>query len=436
MSYRDVVVLIPSHSLEDFPTEQGEKPAASLLNAFAVAYHPAWLAGMSQLPRWHRADDPPQPHAEQLVIIPEVCDGWLPHGWVEEARGHGAVVLDQIHERPAMLDAALASIPHTELEADLVADFLALGTCWLQVELLTRHMRNFGNIDEIRFQNRVIAAAKAVAADDRESAEAHLKSSFEILLEARERFYPVDCYLLDLCLVASDIDKDQLLRVLDQTQPVNVLVAAADLEQISTKHTDVAAAFQSAMANGRVEVVGGEYRESAVPLLPLSSTLWELQRGRNMYRELLGSSPTVWGRRRYGLATQWPQLLQRLGYSGALHVVLDDGIYPDAEHARFRWQGCDSTVLEAFSRIPLAADGAGSYLRFPVRMAESMDNDHVAAIAFARWPEVKAPWFEDLQRISGRGMQVLLKEISTDQLLLALRTASDNMREKIFGNLS
>lgn len=44
--------------------------------------------------------------------------------------------------------------------------------------------------------------------------------------------------------------------------------------------------------------------------------------------------------------------------------------------------------------------------------------------------------FEDLKRISGRGIQVLLKEIATDQLLLALRTASDDMREKIFGNVS
>jgi flagellar motor switch protein FliG len=44
--------------------------------------------------------------------------------------------------------------------------------------------------------------------------------------------------------------------------------------------------------------------------------------------------------------------------------------------------------------------------------------------------------FEDLSRISGRGIQTLLKEIATDQLLLALRTASDDMREKIFGNVS
>ena len=44
--------------------------------------------------------------------------------------------------------------------------------------------------------------------------------------------------------------------------------------------------------------------------------------------------------------------------------------------------------------------------------------------------------FEDLSRISGRGIQTLLKEVATDQLLLALRTASDDMREKIFGNVS
>lgn len=44
--------------------------------------------------------------------------------------------------------------------------------------------------------------------------------------------------------------------------------------------------------------------------------------------------------------------------------------------------------------------------------------------------------FEDLSRISGRGIQTLLREVATDQLLLALRTASDDMREKIFGNVS
>lgn len=44
--------------------------------------------------------------------------------------------------------------------------------------------------------------------------------------------------------------------------------------------------------------------------------------------------------------------------------------------------------------------------------------------------------FEDLVRIEGRGMQILLKEVQSEQLVLALKSASDDLREKVFGNLS
>jgi len=44
--------------------------------------------------------------------------------------------------------------------------------------------------------------------------------------------------------------------------------------------------------------------------------------------------------------------------------------------------------------------------------------------------------FEDLLRVDGRGIQQLLKEVATDQLVLALKTASEELKEKVFGNLS
>ena len=44
--------------------------------------------------------------------------------------------------------------------------------------------------------------------------------------------------------------------------------------------------------------------------------------------------------------------------------------------------------------------------------------------------------FEDLQRLDNRGMQTLLKEIGRDDLLLALKTASPVMQERILTNLS
>lgn len=44
--------------------------------------------------------------------------------------------------------------------------------------------------------------------------------------------------------------------------------------------------------------------------------------------------------------------------------------------------------------------------------------------------------FEDLIKIDDRGMREILKQVETSQLGLALKTASEEMREKIFGNLS
>ncbi len=44
--------------------------------------------------------------------------------------------------------------------------------------------------------------------------------------------------------------------------------------------------------------------------------------------------------------------------------------------------------------------------------------------------------FEDLAAIDERGMQTLLREVSTDQLLLALRGVGESLKEKIFSNMS
>jgi flagellar motor switch protein FliG len=44
--------------------------------------------------------------------------------------------------------------------------------------------------------------------------------------------------------------------------------------------------------------------------------------------------------------------------------------------------------------------------------------------------------FDNLIDVDDRGIQTLLREVSTDQLLLALRAADENLKEKIFNNMS
>lgn len=44
--------------------------------------------------------------------------------------------------------------------------------------------------------------------------------------------------------------------------------------------------------------------------------------------------------------------------------------------------------------------------------------------------------FEDIAKIDDRGIQILLKEVPNDRLLLALKTANDDIRNKVFKNIS
>lgn len=44
--------------------------------------------------------------------------------------------------------------------------------------------------------------------------------------------------------------------------------------------------------------------------------------------------------------------------------------------------------------------------------------------------------FEDVKQVDDKGIQTILKEVDNDQLALALKTASDELKKKIFGNMS
>lgn len=44
--------------------------------------------------------------------------------------------------------------------------------------------------------------------------------------------------------------------------------------------------------------------------------------------------------------------------------------------------------------------------------------------------------FEDIRFVNDRGIQAVLKEIDNDQLALSLKTASDDLKEQIFSNMS
>ena len=416
MRYEDLLILIPSHSLEDFPTELSEEDASSLLNAFAVSWHPKLLASARVLPRWHRADDPPEGSGRRLVFIPTSCDSWVTPGWVERVQADGAIVVRGTGDRQQMIDRAVLPLEdHRNVDPGLVADFLALGSCSLQIELLTRKMRHFSSLDEVYLQREATGAAEAALAGDIAAAKTRLGHCFEILTDARQRFYGVDCYLLDLCLFNPTGPVADLMNLLGAAgadpaailagtaavggTPFSLMLNAGELDGLAKSDPDCIARLKEAVAAGTSELICGSWGEPPLSMLPNNSQLWHLEQSQALCRKLVERVSPIWATRRFGLSPALPLWLKRAGYQGALHVALDDGIYPDFEYSKFRWEGVDNSVIEAFSRIPLAGDTATSFLRFADRMSESMDNDQTAAIAFARWPDLRSPFLNDFRRM-------------------------------------
>ncbi|MGC3970122.1 MAG: hypothetical protein QM775_23180 [Pirellulales bacterium] len=239
MVIEELVVLLPCHSLEDFPVHHEGEEAEGLLAAWSALWHPALIAACDKIPLWFRADAPPENPRPRIIVVPQVCDALLLTGWPTRAKAEGAKLVRKMSKRADVVAACLAVLdkPST-VPDDLVADFYALGTGYLLVELLTRQMRYMSNLDEVRFQTEAQDAARAAVENRLDDASQHLKNAFEALYEARERFYPVDNYLVDLTLTAETTLGTSLRKELAGDLPVNVLITGALLDRLAEREPE------------------------------------------------------------------------------------------------------------------------------------------------------------------------------------------------------
>ncbi len=405
MRFAELAILLPCHSLEDFPLYHSGTQADGLLACFTALWHPALVASAKKLPTWHRADDPPEELNGILLTIPEVSESVMLAGWATRAASEGACVVRKEHDRDEILRQALAGLgtDAPSVDEELVADFLALGFGYLQIELLSRRMRYMSSLDEVQIERQTLAAAEAAVSGDRETANKHLSECFEVLTEARERFYPVDLYLIDLTLTAESTIGPALRQELTSSSPMNILMSGKLLDQVATNEPGTLSALRGALEAETASIVGGEFDEDDTSLLPIEDALDQLTLGRETYKRHLNQTPMIFGRRRYGLTPWMPQLLSRAGFDGALHFTLDGGKFTKDQRGRAQWEGTDGSTIECIARAPLDANAGETFLNLTEKIGDAMDVDQVATVSFAHWPGHVSRWYEDLRRIARFG---------------------------------
>jgi alpha-mannosidase len=440
MKFQELLILLPCHSLEDFPTHHEGDDAQSLLASWSSLWHPELLAAAGQAPTWRRIEDPPSDLKDKLIVVPSICAQKLPTGFAQRCKDEGGLLIRKAADRGEIVETALAALnvrpagpagPEAPVDAlsakqgpvrqagptvasDLAADFLALGYAYLQIQLLTRQMRYSSNLDETYFKNTVVAAAVAAVEGNTALATEKLSACFSVLGEERDHYYPVDAFLIELKMVAGTTLGTSLAAELSRDTPTSVLLSGDLLAEMAAKETATLAALKAGLESGRVGLAGGEATENRLPLMSHDAILAELQQGLTIYQQHLGRRPEVFGRWRYGLTPHLPGILHRLGFRGALHASFDEGKTPDGLQIKVRWEGLDGSAIDAIARTPLDASKPQCFLSLATKLGESMDADHVATLCLAHWPGQASPWLDDLRRIA-RYTSALGKFVTLDQ---------------------
>ncbi|MFO0892325.1 MAG: glycosyl hydrolase family 38 [Isosphaeraceae bacterium] len=398
--------LIPNDGREP-PASVSDDLAQACWCAVSALWHPSILARAAELPRLEPIETPSSPGAREIRLVPEGSQDRLPSGYLTQAEDAGALVLEAGTDRAAVirqLQERLGAVgtPETSDDPGMIAvadDFLALGTTrWLLRDMAVA----MGHPDAINHEalaRELLTGADAWQACDRTTAVNRLRAGFEILTQARERFYPVDAYIVDLCLLDPALPAGVLAGPLQSSVAISFVAQGEAIERQAYLDPEGLERLRQAITEGWVDVAGGSYSEVEDSLLPLGSVIWQFQRGAVAYRAHLDErNVETYARRRFGLYTQLPQIAKRFGLRFGLHLAFDAGRFPIRPEPKRLWESPDGSSLESLLRPPLAADRPSQGMLAAWRMASTMRNDHVATLPLVHWPSPVASWYLDLRR--------------------------------------
>jgi hypothetical protein len=410
---RPVIVFLPCHTLDDFPTWLDEADADALLTAWTAAWHPAVIAAAGSRPGWASVDLRP-PDGEAVGIVPAFCDDRFAaqveaddgHRWVRGGREAGPLAAALagrlgLPGQPATSLAAGGDAPAEALPAAaLAADFQALGLAVLLAELLARRMRTEADLAATGFDEAVVAASRAAVAGDEAAAQERLREAYACLDATRARYYPVESWAVDLVLVAPTTTAAQLAAELASPVPLGIVASGQAIRCLAARHPAAVAALREAVAAGLVLPCGGRDDERPLDGLSPEEIQAEFAAGRAAWLEHVGMSPACYAAISGGATPLVPQMLAGHGYAAAVWSLFDGTPLPDPASSRIRWEAGGSGI-EAVARPPLDVTTAQAVLALPDRLGDALDHDHTAVIQFAHYAGAASRWHGLVRRIGG-----------------------------------
>lgn len=330
--------------------------------------------------------DHDQPGQGFVYVLPEGPTVYQPDDWNERVQQANAIAFhasesreDTIRSLKSVLDAAGEWI---DVEDSLLRKFAGLGYGYLMIDTLFEAMSHEKLLDAAGFWSDVTEAAARVA-EPRE-ANRKLIDAAEKLRMAREGAHSGTISLLEWCIPDLADGDAAWPGSLAANRSISVITDAATIERLANDFPERFAELKKQMPldlPASAELCVGAYREHDDALLPVESQLWNLRKGREVIKKLLGTEPVIFGRRTTSFHPQLPSWLSLVGFRHGIAVTFDGATIPSRYSAVVGWPGPDGKSIDVFTRDPLPAHDAQTFFNFAYHLHQAITHDSNPTIA-------------------------------------------------------
>ncbi len=403
MRFPEISIVLACPSIEDAPATYSGKAAGELLAAWSAAWHPESLASSRSLPGWFSMDEDLPSLEDHLLLVPGGEDTELGLD-LERLRGAGesGQLVCELTDRSTAISALRRHFSDTvagKADDRLADEFAALAFAYLMMDLLALRMGYGSHLDQGHLESIVVSAAEAAVADKPDEAREALGRAFDVLGEARDYFYPVESYFVEVLLLAPSVWGAPLRQRLAAEQPTNVLVTGEAVAALAAAEPESLAALRGAVESGTACLLGGNLDSPRdLPLFSLEEMRARFQTGLGQCVEQLGDRPKIYASATSDFSPLSPQLLPGLGFDAVLFSSFDGRKLPRPSQCRVKWKTRGGDGIDTLAVTPRDASSSATLLRLASDVGESMDRDHVATCLYAYWPGHACPAFGDLLR--------------------------------------
>jgi len=406
-----VINLLPCPNLDDFPTHHQGQDAESLLANWSAAWHPELIAATGSRPLWcstEQTTSPAEPDSacgDELVV--EETDPYLsdlyPAG---EDVDHQPTGQHGGPHAPAPYDGSPFRLPQqTDDERSNKDDSQPrVNPLWQDSVLFIPTVSMWSLHDEFAASAAAPSAAMIAGHTDRDEIAQRLAGILglrtdDVSKHWASEFYAVGYAWLQVQLLTRKIRYSSNLN----TDSPKTLGESLKTELESAHHSNFHMTGDTINAlTDRSPASAASQFELPAPLLSKDSALNQIVQCAETAKRVLDVEPKIFLRRRAGLTSDLPQLLEQLEFVGALHVSFDRGRVPPSSSGTIAWSGPSDGSIMAKTETPLDASEAATFLDFSVQFGRQLDSEHSATMMLVHWPGKTQSTFRDLVRVSAR----------------------------------